>query len=111
MSTGLVKESSANATHIAYNATTTHPVIGPSMFYGDDYYYLLFSSVICCGYDTSLPVAGEEYKIMMYRSKSATSGFVDKNGISCLESGGSILESGGSILMELSGTKYSPGGQ
>lgn len=74
------------------------------MFYRDDYYYLFFSSGICCGYDTSLPATGEEYKIMMCRSKSATSGFVDKDGVSC-------LKSGGSILMESSGTTYGPGGQ
>jgi len=91
--------------NIAYNASGTHAVEGSYMFYYDDYYYLTFSSGICCGFDTSKPAAGLEYKIMVCRSTSATSGFVDKTGKACTSSGGSIiLETHGS-------TVYGPGGQ
>jgi arabinan endo-1,5-alpha-L-arabinosidase len=41
---------------------------------------------------------------MMCRSKTATGGFVDKNGVAC-------TRSGGSILLETHGTTYGPGGQ
>jgi arabinan endo-1,5-alpha-L-arabinosidase len=62
--------------NIAYNATGTHAEEGAYMYKYGSYYYLFFSSGICCGYDSSKPAAGEEYKIMVCRSTSPTSGFV-----------------------------------
>jgi arabinan endo-1,5-alpha-L-arabinosidase len=50
------------------------------------------------------PVAGDEYRIMMCRSKAATGEFVDKNGMAC-------TSGGGSILLESHGTTYGPGRQ
>lgn len=62
--------------NIAYNSSGTHAVEGSNIFSYDGYYYLLFSSGICCGYDTAKPTTGAEYKIMMCRSSSATGSFV-----------------------------------
>jgi hypothetical protein len=46
------------------------------MFKSGNYYYLFYSSGVCCGYDTSRPASGEEYKIKVCRSTSPTGGFV-----------------------------------
>ncbi|KAM3086395.1 hypothetical protein ACMFMG_000532 [Clarireedia jacksonii] len=90
--------------NIAYNSSGTHALEGSYMFYYSGYYYLLFSSGICCGYETSKPAAGAEYKIVMCRSTSATGGFVDKNGVAC-------TANGGSTLLASHGNVYGPGGQ
>ncbi|GMF11433.1 unnamed protein product [Phytophthora lilii] len=50
------------------------------MFSYNGYYYLFFSKGSCCGYDKTRPAKGKEYRILVCRSKHATSGFVDKNG-------------------------------
>jgi arabinan endo-1,5-alpha-L-arabinosidase len=65
--------------NIAYNASGDHAEEGSYLYAYGDYYYLFYSSGICCGYDTSLPAPGDEYKIMVCRSTSATGGFVRYN--------------------------------
>lgn len=65
--------------NIAYNATGSHSEEGSYMYKYGSYYYLFFSSGTCCGYDTSRPAAGEEYKIMVCRSTSPTGGFVSRH--------------------------------
>ncbi|PYI35015.1 endo-alpha-1,5-arabinanase precursor [Aspergillus indologenus CBS 114.80] len=99
-----LKTAGSASYNIAYNATGTHSEEGSYLFKYGSYYYLFFSSGTCCGYDTSLPAQGEEYKIMVCRSTSATGGFVDKNGNAC-------TESGGTIVLASHGTVYGPGGQ
>lgn len=49
------------------------------MYKYGNYYYLFFSAGICCGYDTSRPASGEEYKIKVCRSTSATGNFVSES--------------------------------
>ncbi|KAF3390293.1 putative arabinan endo-1,5-alpha-L-arabinosidase A [Penicillium rolfsii] len=90
--------------NIAYNATGSHSEEGSYMYKYGSYYYLFFSSGICCGYDTSRPAAGEEYKIMVCRSTSPTGGFVDASGTAC-------TSSGGTVVLRSHGTVYGPGGQ
>jgi len=51
------------------------------------------------------PAAGAEYMIMICRSTSATGGFLDSNGVSCLNN------NGGTILLESHDYVYGPGGQ
>lgn len=97
-------KSASSAYQIEYNPSGTHPCEGSFIYYYSGYYYLTWSQGICCGYDTSKPATGAEYKIMMCRSTSATGGFVDQNGADC-------LTGGGSILLESHGTVYGPGGQ
>lgn len=90
--------------NIAYNSSGTHAVEGSYMIQEGDYYYLFFSSGQCCGYDTSMPAPGGEYKVMVCRSKEATGEFVDKDGTSC-------TNGGGSIVLQSHGDVYGPGGQ
>lgn len=71
----LTKGSNA-AYNIAYNSSGTSAEEGSTMFYYSGYYYLLFSSGVCCGYDTAKPAQGLEYRIVVCRSTSATGGFV-----------------------------------
>lgn len=104
MSSDLTKKSSASSYQISYTSSGSHAREGSFMIYKSSYYYLLWSEGICCGYDTSRPATGAEYKIMMCRSTSGTGGFVDKTGASC-------TSGGGSVLLESHGTVYGPGGQ
>jgi arabinan endo-1,5-alpha-L-arabinosidase len=62
--------------NLAYDSSGTHAVEGAYMYKYGSYYYLFYSAGICCGYDTSMPASGEEYKIKVCRSTSPTSGFV-----------------------------------
>uniref|UniRef100_K3WGW3 arabinan endo-1,5-alpha-L-arabinosidase n=1 Tax=Globisporangium ultimum (strain ATCC 200006 / CBS 805.95 / DAOM BR144) TaxID=431595 RepID=K3WGW3_GLOUD len=94
---------SGSAYQIAYDSVNT-AMEGATIFKYGSYYYLFFSKGSCCNYDKKRPAAGAEYKIMACRSKSATGGFVDKNGVSCTKSGGTtVLASHGYV--------YGPGGQ
>ncbi|KAL4812879.1 glycosyl hydrolase [Aspergillus spinulosporus] len=90
--------------HLAYNATGHHRIEAPFIFQHGGWYYLLFSSGRASNYDTTLPAQGEEYKIMVCRSRSGREDFVDRSGKSC-------LESGGTILLASHGSIYGPGGQ
>lgn len=62
--------------NIAYDSSGTHAQEGAYMYKYGSYYYLFYSSGICCGYDTSRPASGAEYKIKVCRSTSATGNFV-----------------------------------
>ncbi|KAI1086809.1 glycoside hydrolase family 43 protein [Rostrohypoxylon terebratum] len=95
--------SGASSYQVAYDPVKTDEE-GSFIFKYGNYYYLFFSKGKCCGYDTSRPAAGDEYKIMVCRSTSATGGFVDSSGKSC-------TSSGGTIVLQSHGTVYGPGGQ
>ncbi|RMY75343.1 hypothetical protein D0863_02631 [Hortaea werneckii] len=76
---------------------------------GTDYYYLFFSKGICCNTPSSpggLPSENDAYKIMVCRSTSPTGGFVDQNGVDCLQGGGTLVYGSDS-----SNDVYAPGGQ
>ncbi|KAJ5396413.1 Glycoside hydrolase family 43 [Penicillium cosmopolitanum] len=90
--------------NIAYDSSGTHAQEGAYMYKYGSYYYLFYSSGICCGYDTSRPASGAEYKIKVCRSTSATGNFVDKSGTAC-------TSGGGTVVLESHGTVYGPGGQ
>lgn len=62
--------------NVAYDSSGTHAVEGAYMYKYGSYYYLFYSAGTCCGYDTSRPASGAEYKIKVCRSTSANSGFV-----------------------------------
>ncbi|KAI0896184.1 glycoside hydrolase family 43 protein [Annulohypoxylon nitens] len=95
--------SGASSYQVAYDPVKTDEE-GSFIFKNGNYYYLFFSKGKCCGYDTSRPAAGDEYKIMVCRSTSATGGYVDSSGKAC-------TSSGGTIVLESHGTVYGPGGQ
>lgn len=89
---------------IAYNSSGSHALEGAFVYYRSGYYYLFFSSGVCCGYDTSKPSPGNEYKIYVCRSSSVSGPFVDSNGKSC-------TAGGGTVVLESHGYVYGPGGQ
>ncbi|KFY47597.1 hypothetical protein V496_10546 [Pseudogymnoascus sp. VKM F-4515 (FW-2607)] len=71
-------------------------------------FYLFFSSGYCC-VNGSID-EGNEYKIMVCRSESASGPFVDKEGRSCLtENGGTLIY--GTQRQSSRGIVYAPGGQ
>lgn len=69
------------------------------------YYYMFFSSGACCNAEDSLAPAGDEYKIMVCRSESATGPFVDQDGNNCL------TDNGGTLVLGSHDDVYAPGGQ
>ncbi|KAG1693286.1 hypothetical protein DVH05_023750 [Phytophthora capsici] len=77
---------------------------GSYMFKYGDFYYLFLSKGKCCGYDTSKPASGKEYRILVCRSTSATGDFVDQDGASC-------KDGGGTVVLESHDEVYGPGGQ
>lgn len=96
--------SGATSTNIAYKPSGDHAQEGAFIAKNGNYHYLFFSVGKCCGYDASRPATGQEYKIQVCRSTSATSGFVDKAGVKC-------SEGGGTTVLESHGWVYGPGGQ
>ncbi|RYP55123.1 hypothetical protein DL768_000242 [Monosporascus sp. mg162] len=88
---------------ISFDPVTTEQE-GPALFHYGDFYYLFYSKGKCCGYDTSRPAPGGEYKIMVCRSSSPTGGFVDANGVDC-------TNGGGTVVLESHDNIYGPGGQ
>ncbi|KAI9370163.1 glycosyl hydrolase [Aspergillus egyptiacus] len=92
------------STNIAFQPAGTHAREGAYLFKHGGFYYLFFSEGLCCGYDTSRPAAGEEYKIKVCRSSDPTGGFVDAAGIPC-------TEGGGTVVLESHDYVYGPGGQ
>ncbi|KAI0159972.1 glycoside hydrolase family 43 protein [Hypoxylon sp. FL1284] len=92
-----------SAYQTAYDPVTTAEE-GAFVFPSGGYYYLFYSKGKCCGYDTDRPSAGEEYKIMVCRSSSATEGFVDQAGAAC-------TNGGGTVVLESHDFVYGPGGQ
>ena len=97
-------KSTSGTTQIAFNGTGSQALEGAYMFHYESYYYLFFSSGKCCGFDSSKPAPGEEYKIMVCRSQSATAGFVDQKGTSCARNGGTLVLGSHDFV-------YGPGGQ
>ncbi|KAF2135220.1 glycoside hydrolase family 43 protein [Aplosporella prunicola CBS 121167] len=96
---------SGSSYNIELNTTGTRPSEGAYEFKSGNYYYLFFSSGVCCSLDTSKPAQGEEYKIMVCRSDSATGEFVDANGNSCTS------QNGGTEVLASHDNIYAPGGQ
>ncbi len=90
--------------NVASKPDGTHAQEGSYIAKNGNYHYLFFSVGKCCGYDTDRPAPGQEYKIQVCRSTSATGGFVDKAGVKC-------TEGGGTTVLESHGWVYGPGGQ
>ena len=58
-------ESTTGSTkQVAFNSTSPQPEEGSFVWKHGSYYYLFFSSGLCCGFNASaLPPAGNEYKV------------------------------------------------
>ncbi|TKA72835.1 putative arabinan endo-1,5-alpha-L-arabinosidase A [Friedmanniomyces simplex] len=104
LSSNLETWSKSTPYRIELNTTSPQPSEGAYVYHTGSYYYLFFSSGSCCGYDTSRPAPGNEYKIMVCRSTTVTGGYVDKNGKAC-------TSSGGTLVLGSHGVVYGPGGQ
>ena len=90
--------------NVVLDPTAPQAVEGAFLYHQGSYFYMFFSAGICCGYDTSMPAAGKEYKIKVCRSSSATGPFEDQDGNDC-------LNGGGTIVLESHDFVYGPGGQ
>ena len=99
-----LKSAGGASTNIAFKPDGEHAQEAAYIAKSGNYHYLFFSVGKCCGFDTNRPAAGQEYKIQVCRSTSATSGFVDKAGKKC-------TEGGGTTVLESHGWVYGPGGQ
>ena len=93
-----------NPTNIQFNGSGEHAAEAAYLFENGGYFYLFFSAGKCCGYDADMPAPGEEYKIMVCRSDSATGPFADANGTPCTEGGGTLVLGSHDLV-------YGPGGQ
>lgn len=69
-------KTASSSYNIAFDPNGDHAVEGAYLYKSGDYYYLFYSAGACCGYDTSRPATGDEYKIKVCRSSSATGDFV-----------------------------------
>ena len=67
------EKSTGTPAQIAFDPVTT-ALEGVAIVKNGDFYYLFYSKGSCCKYDAEMPAAGEEYKIMVCRSESATGG-------------------------------------
>ena len=94
----------AGTPNIANKPDGEHAQEGAFIAKNGNFHYLFFSVGKCCGYDTNKPAPGQEYKIQVCRSTSATGGFVDKAGKKC-------TEGGGTTVLESHDWVYGPGGQ
>lgn len=79
MSSDLRKVSGKTPYNVEFNSTGTHPSEGAYVFQYKKYYYLFFSSGICCGYDQKRPAPGEEYKIMVCRADKVSGPYVSRH--------------------------------
>ncbi|KAI5360423.1 Putative glycoside hydrolase, family 43 [Septoria linicola] len=76
---------------------------GPYLFFWQGWHYLFVSAGNCCNEADDLAPPGEEYHIMVCRSKEQWGNFVDKEGRDCFTGGTMVLNSHGDV--------YAPGGQ
>jgi arabinan endo-1,5-alpha-L-arabinosidase len=71
-----VAKAVTSATQIAFVPTSPQAQEAAFGYKYGNYYYLFFSVGSCCGYDSSRPAAGKEYKIQACRSSSVSGPFV-----------------------------------
>lgn len=89
---------------IAFQPTGQHAMEAAFVFSHEGSYYLFYSAGKCCALDKNRPAKGEEYKIMVCKSKSAMGPYTDKSGKDC-------KQGGGTTVLPSHGWVYAPGGQ
>ncbi|KAI0822073.1 glycoside hydrolase family 43 protein [Trametes gibbosa] len=100
-----LKSTSGSPAQVSFNSTDPQPEEGAFVWKHESFYYLFFSSGLCCGFDANnLPPAGNEYKVFVGRSSSAHGPFVDK-------SGRDLRQTGGTLVLASHDNVYAPGGQ
>lgn len=61
---------------VAYQPSGSHAVEAGFIWPNNGYYFLFFSTGICCGYDNSMPAKGAEYSIKVCRSSNVNGPYV-----------------------------------
>jgi arabinan endo-1,5-alpha-L-arabinosidase len=89
---------------IAFQPAGEHAVEAAFVYEHEGFWYLFFSAGKCCGLDKNRPAKGQEYKILVCRSKSPTGGYEDRGGKDC-------KQGGGTVLLPSHDWVYAPGGQ
>ncbi|KAF2437171.1 endo-1,5-alpha-L-arabinosidase [Tothia fuscella] len=89
---------------LSFEPKGTNPEEGASISENKGWYYLWVSHGVCCGFNTTLPVKGEEYEILVGRSKTHYGPFVDREGKDMKNGGGSVVYGSHEYV-------YGPGGQ
>ncbi|KLO05877.1 endo-1,5-alpha-L-arabinosidase [Schizopora paradoxa] len=95
---------------LSFNSTSPQPEEGGFIYKpsGSEYYYLFFSSGTCCGFDkatlASSTPPGDEYKVFVGRSKTATGPYYDAKGVA-------LTDNGGTLVLASHDNVYAPGGQ
>lgn len=97
-------ETIGNATSLAFNSSGTHAEEGSYMQQVGRYYYLFWSAGQCCNLGTDPPPPGGEYHIMVCRSEDPTHGFIDQDGVDC-------INGGGTLVLPSHDQVYAPGGE
>ena len=101
-----LSHSGSTPQNIIYNSTTPQCVAeGATLFKWDNKYYFFFSVGQCCNTPPDLAKPGDEYRVMVCRSDSATGPFVDQGGRDCL------TQNGGTLVLGSHDDVYAPGGQ
>jgi len=89
---------------IAYQPSSEHAMEAAFVFPYEGMFYLFYSAGKCCALDKKRPPQGQEYRIMVCRSKSAMGPYQDKGGRDCKQGGGTAVLPSHNWL-------YAPGGQ
>lgn len=104
----VVNSKRPDAVHLAFLPEEGHtggPLEGSFMTYTEPYYYLWLSYGQCCRFErTGFPKKGNEYSILVGRSKDVRGPFVDKSGRNLMDGGGTT------VYGSNHGVVYAPGG-
>lgn len=93
-------------TNVARNSTYSAAVAeGAFTFKYNGWFYLFFSSGLCCQVPPQLARPGDEYRVVVCRSESVTGPYLDDRGRDC------AMENGGRVILKTHGEVYAPGGQ
>ncbi|CAE6417172.1 unnamed protein product [Rhizoctonia solani] len=98
--------SAPQLTHLVLNQTSPQSAEGGFIYNPpkSKYYYLFYSSGTCCAFDpAALPAPGDEYKVFVGRSESASGPFVGATGKP-------LTETGGTLVLASHDNVYAPGG-
>lgn len=100
-----------NLTHLEQNTTRISTGIkdrteASFQYFREGWYYLFFSSGICCHFHGRWTEAIQDpYRVMVCRSQNHRGGFVDASGKEC------VSENGGTEILGTHGNVFAPGGQ
>lgn len=107
----LADDAMKQMTHLEQNTTSISTGINGRteatfQYFQGGWYYLFFSSGICCHFQMSWAQAVQDpYRVMVCRSSEPRGGYVDKDGRNC------ATDNGGTEILGTHGSIFVPGGQ